>query len=157
MHEYTFAKEECAGCPLREACIKKAKGIAKKLRIGINTAEYYEHSQWAKTEAFIEEYKKRAPIEGKNGEMKCFHGLDRASGFGLESVTTQAKLTAIAVNLKKIATIIAANDTEPIMDGPRIPAPEAPGARVLEVEDTSVSANITLFFVFSERFECIFA
>ena len=75
------------------------EGKAKKLRVGENAAEHYEHSQWARTDEFIEEYKKRAPIEGKNGELKCHHGLARAIGYGLPSVTTPAKLTAIAVNL----------------------------------------------------------
>jgi len=110
-HEYVFDKCGCVMCPLRDECIKKAKGKAKKLRVGENAAEYYEHSQWAKTDEFIEKYKKRAPIEGKNGEMKCHHGLARANGYGLPSVTTQAKLTAIAVNLKRIAALVSSSST----------------------------------------------
>jgi len=70
---------------------------------------YYDHNQWSKTEAFAEEYRKRASIEGKSAELKTLHGLSRAKGFGLRSVTIQAKLAAIAVNLKRIATIITAN------------------------------------------------
>jgi len=156
-YQYVFAKEECEGCPLREECIKKAKGKAKKLDVGLNTAEYYEHSQWAKTSEFIDEYKKRAPIEGKNGEMKCFHGLDRAYGFDLGSVTVQAKLTAIAVNLKKIATAIATIDTEPIEDGSGIPAPIAQNEREMQVTDASVLVKDTLYFVFITEFAFIFA
>jgi len=146
-HEYTFAKEECVGCPLRAECIKKAKGKAKKLTVGTNAADYYEHSQWAKTDAFIEEYKKRAPIEGKNGEMKCFHGLDRAIGYGLDSVTVQAKMTAIAVTLKKIASSMVAKDTEPILDDPGIPAPKTQKEEEMQAVDTSVSVICTLYFV----------
>ena len=108
-HEYSFNGNECAGCPLRDECIKKAKGKAKKLQVSENAAEYYEHSQWTKTDEFIEKYKKRAPIEGKNGELKCHHGLARANGYGLSSVTTQAKLTAIAVNLKRIAALVSSS------------------------------------------------
>lgn len=52
-----------------------------------------------------EKYKKRASHEWKNGEMKRFHGLDRARGYGLKSVNLQAKLTALAVNLKRIAAL----------------------------------------------------
>ena len=37
--------------------------------------------------------------------MKRFHGLSRARGWGLRSILFQAKLTAIAVNLKRIAAI----------------------------------------------------
>jgi hypothetical protein len=55
---------------------------------------------------FLEKYKKRAAHEWKNGEMKRFHGLARARGYGLSAVSRQAKLTAIAVNLKRIAAIM---------------------------------------------------
>jgi hypothetical protein len=85
----------------------KAKAKAKKLEISTYAGEYYEHSQWAKTEKFLEEYKKRAAIESKNNELKRFHGLERADGYGLKSVRTQAKLTAIAVNLKRIAKLLS--------------------------------------------------
>ncbi|GMB01764.1 hypothetical protein PIPA1_45640 [Pelosinus sp. IPA-1] len=54
----------------------------------------------------FEKYKKRASHEWKNGEMKRFHGLDRARGHGLKSMSTQAKLTALAVNLKRIAALL---------------------------------------------------
>ena len=155
-YEFTFSKEECEGCPLREGCIKKARGKAKKFRVGTNAADYYEHSQWAKTGEFIEEYKKRASIEGKNGEMKCFHGLDRAIGFGLDSVSTQAKLTAIAVNLKTIAKAIAAGDTEPIVDGPGITVPEASKTGETGLADTPVSTSIIGYYVFFAEFERIF-
>ena len=97
-YEYVFEKEECIGCPLREECIKKAGTKAKKLRAGSNAGEYYEHSQWAKTEEFLEEYKKRAAIEWKNAELKRFHGLARAKGYGLRAVSIQAKLAALALN-----------------------------------------------------------
>lgn len=75
--------------------------------VGLNTPEFYGYSQEQKTEEFKEAYKKRACQEWKNGEMKNFHGLDRARGYGLKSMSTQAKLTAIAVNLKRIAKILA--------------------------------------------------
>lgn len=46
--------------------------------------------------------------EWKNGEMKRFHGLDRARGYDLKSMSLQAKLTALAVNLKRIAALLSA-------------------------------------------------
>ena len=156
-YKYTFDKAECAGCPLREECIKKAGTKAKILMVGTNTAEYYEHSQWAKTDEFIEEYKKRAPIEGKNGEMKCFHGLDRAYGFGLGSVTVQAKLTAIAVNLKKIANALATEDTEPIVGGVGIIAPKSQETGETTVEDASVLPIFLFYFTFFSDSDSIFA
>ena len=35
--------------------------------------------------------------------------MDRAEGYGLKSVRTQAKLTALAVNLKRIARLVSSN------------------------------------------------
>jgi len=106
--EYVFDKTICQDCTNREECMGKSKTKARKLRVSINTAELYEISQKQKTEEFIEKYKNRAAHEWKNGEMKRFHGMDRARGYGLKSMATQAKLTALAVNLKRIAALVAA-------------------------------------------------
>ena len=75
--------------------------------MGMDTPEFYGYSQEQKTEEFKEKYKKRACQEWGNGEMKNFHGLNRARGYGLKSMSAQAKLTAIAVNLKRIASILS--------------------------------------------------
>ena len=72
----------------------------------------YEINQEQKKPEFKEKYKKRASIEWKNAEMKHLHGMARARGWGKRSVTFQIKLTAIAVNLKRIAAIIAKQETE---------------------------------------------
>jgi hypothetical protein len=74
----------------------------------MNTTEFYEMSQFQKTEEFKEKYKKRASIEGKNAELKRFHGLSRARGYGLLNVCKQSKLAAIATNIKRIAAIVSA-------------------------------------------------
>ncbi|MED4351096.1 IS1182 family transposase [Schinkia azotoformans] len=105
-YRYYFEREKCRNCPLREQCITGTT-VGKILEVGINTPEFYEYSQRQKTEEFKEKYKKRSCQEWKNGEMKNFHGLDRAKGYGLKSMSTQAKLTALAVNLKRIASILS--------------------------------------------------
>ena len=104
--EYRFERERCRNCPHRAKCLGKAKNIARKLIVGTSTAELYEHSQFTKSEGFLERYKVRSRIEPKNSEMKRFHGLDRAKGFGLQSVLLQAMYTAIAVNLKRMVALI---------------------------------------------------
>jgi len=142
-YEYVFDKQGCIECPLREECIKKSRGKVKKLHVGQYAAEYYEHSQWAKTEEFIEEYKKRASIEGKNGELKCHHGLDRADGYGLESVSAQAKLTAIAVNFKKIAKLILLN-AKPDIVGEGIPVKKSGKT---EEDALNISPNSAVYIV----------
>jgi len=105
LYEYEFSKEKCRDCPFQKECMKKTKMKSKKLQVSTNSGEYYEHSQWTKTKDFTEKYRNRARIEGKNAEQKRFHGLTRAIGYGLMSVATQAKFTAIAVNLKRIVKI----------------------------------------------------
>ena len=105
-YQYTFRKEQCRTYPLRMECFGTAGGIAKRLQVGLHTNELYEYSQWTKTEAFLDGYRLRAAIEPKNAELKRFHGLARAKGYGLISVSLQAKLTAIAVNLKRITKLM---------------------------------------------------
>ena len=41
--------------------------------------------------------------------MKRFHGMSRARGWGLRGLRIQVKLTAIAVNLKRIAALVHAS------------------------------------------------
>lgn len=107
-YKYYFERETCRNCPLREQCISGTT-VAKILEVGLNTPEFYGYSQEQKTDEFKEKYKKRACHEGKNGEMKHFHGLDRARGSGLKSMELQAKFTALAVNLKRIGAILSSN------------------------------------------------
>jgi len=102
-YKYYFELQQCKSCPKHDECCKKS--ARKILHVGINAPEYYEISQYQKTEEFLENYKKRASIEGKNAELKRFHGLYRARGYGLLSVSLQSKLAAIAVNIKRIAAI----------------------------------------------------
>ena len=111
VYRYHFDKTICVNCSKLLECAGKRKS-KKVLEVGEYTAQYYEHSQFAKTDEFKEKYKKRASHEWKNGEMKRFHGLDRARGYGLKSMTLQAKLTALAVNLKRIATILSSLTTK---------------------------------------------
>ena len=94
---------KCKTCSKHDECAKKA--ARKILAIGLNTSEFYEISQTQKSDEFKEKYKKRASIESKNSELKRFHGLARARGYGLKSMSIQAKLSALAVNIKRIAAI----------------------------------------------------
>jgi len=105
IYSYLFKKEQCTDCPHRSECMGKSKNKARKLRVALSAPLFYEISQWQKQPEFKEKYKKRAAHEWKNGEMKRFHGMAKARGFGLRSVAIQVKLTAIAVNLKRIAAI----------------------------------------------------
>jgi len=107
--QYYFGRELCRNCSHRTECIGKSKRIAKLMEVSVNTPELYEYSQRAKTSEFLEEYRKRAKIEPKNAELKRFHGLNRTKGYGLQSARIQAKLTVLAVNLKRIAKMVSAS------------------------------------------------
>lgn len=105
IYSYVFQKEQCADCQHRDICMGKGKGKARKLRVTASAPFFYQKSQEQKSPKFLEKYKKRSAQEWKNGEMKRFHGMSRARGWGLRSVAFQVKLTAIAVNLKRIAAL----------------------------------------------------
>ena len=113
IYSYLFSKEQCVNCPHREQCMGKSKNKARKLQVALSAPIFYEISQEQKKPEFLEKYKKRSAQEWKNGEMKRFHGMSRARGWGLRSILFQAKLTAIAVNLKRIAAITG-DKTSPI-------------------------------------------
>ncbi|KGX83111.1 transposase, partial [Pontibacillus marinus BH030004 = DSM 16465] len=72
-YKYYFEMNQCKACPLHDQCAKRS--ARRILTVGVNTPEFYRISQYQKTEAFKEKYKKRASIEGKNAELKRFHGL----------------------------------------------------------------------------------
>lgn len=105
-YKYYFEKEVCRNCNKRSECMS-GTSIGRVLEVGLNTSEFYSYNQEQKSEEFKEKYKSRACQEGKNGEMKNHHGLNRAKGYGKRSMSTQAKLTALAVNLKRIASILS--------------------------------------------------
>jgi len=117
MDVYKFEKSQCSDCAHRHECMGKQTGKAKKLHISMSTALFYEHSMRQKEPGFLEKYAARAGVEWKSGEMKRFHGMSRASGFGLASVRTQVKLTAIAVNLKRIGNILIEREKDRIKSG----------------------------------------
>ncbi len=113
IYSYLFSKEQCKDCSHRDICMGKSKNKARKLQVALSAPMFYEISQEQKKPEFLEKYKKRSAQEWKNGEMKRFHGMSRARGWGLRSILFQAKLTAIAVNLKRIAAI-ASEKTPPV-------------------------------------------
>lgn len=106
-YKYYFEINQCKACLKHDDCAKKS--ARRILVVGLNTSQFYEISQYQKTDEFKEKYKKRASIEGKNAELKRFHGLYRARGYGLLSVSKQSKLAAIAVNIKRIAAIVSSS------------------------------------------------
>jgi hypothetical protein len=110
-YHYYFGKEQCKACPIRSECMGKAKSVGRLLKVSINANDLFMFSQRTKLPDFKEKFRKRAAHEGKNAELKIAHGLARARGYSLKSVAIQAKLTALAVNLKRIANLATASSS----------------------------------------------
>ena len=64
--------------------------------------------EFENSEAFKKKLEVRHRIEEKNGEMKTAHGFRRADSVGLIALRLQAYLTAIVVNMKRIAAVMPA-------------------------------------------------
>ena len=64
-----------------------------------------EAKEYNKIQDFKDDMKERAHIEPKNAEMKRFHGMERARYWGLPKVNVQFIITAIAVNVKRLANV----------------------------------------------------
>ena len=99
---FYFNKEDCGSCKLKEKCTKQERRT-------ITISEHYELLQKAKeynkTEDFKEDLKQRSHIEPKQGEMKRYHGMERAKYWGIEKMNVQAIMTAITVNIKRLVTL----------------------------------------------------
>lgn len=62
--------------------------------------------RWSKDDADLYQ-RRRWGSEGFHGEAKTWHGLARAVRHGLQNMRIQAFLTAAAVNLKRLAKVLA--------------------------------------------------
>ena len=62
--------------------------------------------RWSKEDAHLYQ-RHRWRSEGFHGEAKTWHGLARAVRRGLQNMRIQAFLTAAAVNLKRLAKVLA--------------------------------------------------
>jgi transposase len=106
--EYRAKPSDCAGCPLRSCCLGKAKGARRvfitDLHAVILRARRHRSRWGAREHALYARHRWR--VEGIHGMAKTWHGLRRAIRRGLGNVRIQAFLTAMAINLKRLAAAI---------------------------------------------------
>jgi len=108
---YRADRQDCTACPLRARCIP---GTASSRRVHITThfpailRARRKRRRWGDDEHGIYT-RHRWRVEGAHGTAKTLHGLNRAIRRGLANMKIQALLTAIAMNLKKLAA--ASSDT----------------------------------------------
>jgi IS5 family transposase len=100
---FSFKNEICHECALKGECTKQ-KG--RTITIGKYPELIREAKEYNKTQDFKDDMKERAHIEPKHAEMKRFHGLARAKYWGLAKVNIQSIITAITVNVKRLANVI---------------------------------------------------
>ncbi len=104
---YRSAPKDCAVCPLRTRCISSKA----KVRLIVITDGYESllraRRRWQnRDEDMREKYiRHKWRVEGIHGEAKTQHGLRRAARRGLANVAIQVYLTAIVMNLKRLATL----------------------------------------------------
>jgi IS5 family transposase len=100
---FYFKKEICKQCSLKDQCTKQE---GRTITIGKHHELVMEAKEYNKTQDFKDDMKQRAHIEPKNAEMKRFHGMARARYWGLPKVNVQFIITAIVVNVKRLANVI---------------------------------------------------
>jgi len=100
---FYFKKEICKQCSLKDKCTKQE---GRTITLGKYHELVMEAKEYNKTQAFKDDMKERAHIEPKNAEMKRFHGMARARYWGLPKVNVQFIITAIVVNVKRLANVI---------------------------------------------------
>ena len=100
---FYFKKEMCKQCSLKDQCTKQ---VRRTITIGKHHELIMEANEYNKTQDFKDDMKERAHIEPKNAEMKRFHGMARTRYWGLPKVNVQFIITAIVVNVKRLANVI---------------------------------------------------
>ena len=106
--QYTFKKSQCAGCPLREQCVQNPQGKApRNVIINDYDMEYRQVKAKSKTPKYQQTRRTHKKIERKLGEVVRHHNARRVAYRGLPKVLTQAVLTALVVNVKRMVKLLA--------------------------------------------------
>lgn len=99
---YHFKKSDCCECNLKTKCTKLDH---RTIAINNHYPIFEEAKRYSKFQNYKDDMKMRAHIEPKQGEMKRFHGLQRAKLRGIEKLNVQAMLTGIVVNIKRFVKL----------------------------------------------------
>lgn len=104
---YVFAASKCRACAWREQCLEKpARKGGRTVIKNDYEAEYQRVAATAQTPAYEQTRREHSKIERKLGELARQHGARRARYRGLAKVFSQALLTALVVNVKRIVNLL---------------------------------------------------
>jgi transposase len=98
-----FAKVDCDACPNRPLCTSAVQGRSLRLRPQATHEALQTARQRQQTEAFRQEYQKRAGVEGTISQGTRAFALRRSRYIGLAKTHLQHILTAAAMNLTRLA------------------------------------------------------
>jgi transposase len=103
--EARFARRDCTPCPSRSQCTRSKQ---EPRIIGLQTREHHEALQTMRTRQTTEEFRKsyaaRAGIESTHAQAIRRSGLRRTRYRGLSKTHLQHVITAVAINLLRIAS-----------------------------------------------------
>ena len=102
--EVRFARKDCAACPMRSRCTRSK--VEPRI-LELQARENYEALQSARRHQATDEFKKnyaaRAGIEGTHAQAIRRCGLRKARYIGLAKTHLQHVVTAVAINLVRVA------------------------------------------------------
>ena len=108
---FFYAKaRDCSRCDLAALCLSKGR-VNKAVVVGDDYPALLRARRrracWSDEDRRLYQ-RHRWRSEGFHGEAKTWHGLARAARRGLQNMRIQAFLTAAAINLKRLATLLVA-------------------------------------------------
>ena len=105
---YHASRKDCGNCPLRLRCMSSTAKVRLILITDGKKSLLRARRRWQKRDECIREKYKRHKwrVEGVHGEAKTQHGLRRAVRRGLANVSIQVYLTAMVMNLKRLAAFL---------------------------------------------------
>jgi len=106
-YKYIFKPRQCSSCPLRHECLQNP--ASKKGRTVIKNdyaAEYLKVHEKAKTPEYEQTRRQHSKVERKLGELARHHALRQAQFWGQQKVQSQALLTGLVVNVKRIVKLL---------------------------------------------------
>jgi len=105
--QFHFKRSQCQDCPLLSQCMEKLPGKhGRQVNINDYEAEYQAARALTQTKEYAEVRKQHPKIERKLAEIVRYHQGRRARFWGKARVIIQYLLTAIVVNLKRMAKLL---------------------------------------------------
>jgi hypothetical protein len=104
---YRFLASDCVACPLLARCRRNQEKPKGNRTFFISDYAYHQRQALAylKTEAFVQDMRLRPAIERIIACLVRYHGARRADSYGVDNAVYQARMSAMAFNLKTWVTL----------------------------------------------------